>query len=262
MKRAWRIISGIILFIVVVFGIPIGINEAYKVESGYHTLWGASDALSYYATVLGAIITAVSLYATIQFTKKQLYRDAFLENEKARWNKVEDIITQAIIDISPLKICSHPDLKSIDTEILYSKLLSLQDYVITSRRSLEAIPLYIDSENQKRIELLTNDIKKCVDDFCSIESEMETAYNAIIKQYNISHHLKKDQVEDFFITFCDLSSRIGVAIDGPYKALFVKKQETFEKIYSEIDEESKKILDFINKRKSKCHPLNGSEKSK
>lgn len=53
-----------------VIGIPIIINELYKSNSGYLTLWGAEDVLAFYAVILSGIITIGALIATIYFTKK------------------------------------------------------------------------------------------------------------------------------------------------------------------------------------------------
>lgn len=38
---------------------PIIINEAYKLNSGYATLWDAADALAYYGSMLGAVGTII-----------------------------------------------------------------------------------------------------------------------------------------------------------------------------------------------------------
>lgn len=65
-------------------GIPLIINEAYKFNSGYITLWGASDVLSYYGAVLGGGSTLIALLATISFTRRQLKRERYLENEQGK----------------------------------------------------------------------------------------------------------------------------------------------------------------------------------
>lgn len=67
------LISLMIVFLLVlfVFGIPIIINELYKLDTGYFTLWGASDILSYYAVILSGIITIGALIVTIHHNKKE-----------------------------------------------------------------------------------------------------------------------------------------------------------------------------------------------
>lgn len=60
----------IIVCIILIIAIPIIINESYKMNKGYITLWDASDVLSYYAVILSGIITIVALIVTICFTSK------------------------------------------------------------------------------------------------------------------------------------------------------------------------------------------------
>ena len=109
------IIISIILVSVVV--IPIAINESYKHGVVYVTKWDATDVLSFYGTLLGAATTAITLIGTIQFTRKQIQRNQFLEDNRRKWEKVESIITQALIDVSPLKIlrtCIHNLKRRVD----------------------------------------------------------------------------------------------------------------------------------------------------
>lgn len=58
------------LIVFLVIGIPIIINELYKLNKGYKTLWDAADVLAYYSAVLSGLISIVALYVTIFFTKK------------------------------------------------------------------------------------------------------------------------------------------------------------------------------------------------
>ena len=73
-KKQFKIIIiffvSIFTFVLLTFGIPIIINEVYKSNSGYLTLWDASDVLSFYSVILSGIITIGSLIVTIYFSKK------------------------------------------------------------------------------------------------------------------------------------------------------------------------------------------------
>lgn len=51
----------VILALLAVIGGPIIINECYKGDSGYITIWSAADTLSYYGTVLGALVAAATI---------------------------------------------------------------------------------------------------------------------------------------------------------------------------------------------------------
>lgn len=50
----WSLV--VILALLAVIGGPIIINECYKGDSGYIAIWSAADTLSYYGTVLGALV--------------------------------------------------------------------------------------------------------------------------------------------------------------------------------------------------------------
>ena len=73
-----KIILGIIAAIFLIVGIPIIINECYKANCGYITVWDGADVLGYYGAILGSIIAVATLAITIVFTKKQIQRDSFL----------------------------------------------------------------------------------------------------------------------------------------------------------------------------------------
>ena len=72
-----KIIFGIIAAIFLIVGIPIIINECYKANCGYITVWDGADVLGYYGDILGSIIAVATLAITIVFTKKQIQRDSF-----------------------------------------------------------------------------------------------------------------------------------------------------------------------------------------
>lgn len=76
MKKTW--IKWCLLGLLVVaalVGVPILINECYKVGSGYVTIWNADDVLSYYGTIVGAAIAVATIAVTITFNRKQIQRE-------------------------------------------------------------------------------------------------------------------------------------------------------------------------------------------
>lgn len=95
------IILGAVFLIV---GIPIIINECYKANCGYITVWDGSDVLGYYGTILGSVIAVISIIVTIAFTKKQIQRDSFLKNENEKWDRLKSIFLQTLSDINPMRI--------------------------------------------------------------------------------------------------------------------------------------------------------------
>lgn len=71
-KKPRFVIAGLIIgSLFFIIGIPVLINELYKVGSGYITLWSAADVLSFYAVILSGLISIGILIVTIHFNKKE-----------------------------------------------------------------------------------------------------------------------------------------------------------------------------------------------
>lgn len=100
-KTKFLVVLGAVFLVV---GIPIIINECYKANCGYITVWDGSDVLGYYGTILGSVIAVISIIVTIAFTKKQIQRDSFLKNENEKWDRLKSIFLQTLSDINPTRI--------------------------------------------------------------------------------------------------------------------------------------------------------------
>lgn len=90
----------VLALLAVVIGIPVIINESYKANSGYMTMWGAADALAYYGTILGALVAVATVVVTILFTYKQIQRDSYLRRENEKWFDVESVFSNALNTIN------------------------------------------------------------------------------------------------------------------------------------------------------------------
>ena len=100
-KTKFLVVLGAVFLVV---GIPIIINECYKADCGYITVWDGSDVLGYYGTILGSVIAVISIIVTIAFTKKQIQRESFLKNEDEKWNRLGEIFLQILNDINPMRV--------------------------------------------------------------------------------------------------------------------------------------------------------------
>ena len=100
-KTKFLVVLGAVFLVV---GIPIIINECYKANCGYITVWDGSDVLGYYGTILGSVIAVISIIVTIAFTKKQIQRDSYLKNENEKWDRLKSIFLQTLSDINPMRI--------------------------------------------------------------------------------------------------------------------------------------------------------------
>ena len=69
-KWCFLFLGSIMCSLLFIIGIPVLINESYKVDAGYITIWGAADVLSFYAVILSGLITIGVLAVTIYYNKK------------------------------------------------------------------------------------------------------------------------------------------------------------------------------------------------
>lgn len=74
-RPIWLVFAGIVLLLLTV-GVPILINELYKKNSGYMTIWGAADVLSYYGMIIAAFVGVAGVYFTVYTSTKQYREDA------------------------------------------------------------------------------------------------------------------------------------------------------------------------------------------
>lgn len=126
-KRPWIWITAVFVAVVLVI-IPFAINYAYMEGlnlNGANTAFSASDWLSFYGTILGAITTIVALIATIRFTAHQSIQEQ--RNQKnaliAEYKKVE-------------RIRSHDEMKQYALKIKDLYLLEILDDGTTSLEDL------------------------------------------------------------------------------------------------------------------------------
>lgn len=102
-KKAGIIALAILGFVVLVIGVPLGINASYQSDIVIiRTQWDAEDVLGYYGTILSAVVTITGLAITIWFTKKQIQRESYLEIEGDKWAKTEMVVADILNEINPM----------------------------------------------------------------------------------------------------------------------------------------------------------------
>lgn len=188
MKNFKKIIKIIIFFIVlffVVFGIPIIINECYKVDSGYITMWDASAMLGYYGSILGTSITVITLVATIYFTKKQIKRESYLKTENEKWNKLKTIFLDILTNINPIVV-----LKDVMDNGLINPTKTiniLQRYQMNCKSSTDLLNAHLNINDYPKVKHLIDNINKMSEEFANISAEQIEQYsNYRILQYKDS----------------------------------------------------------------------------
>lgn len=184
-KHTYRWLFAIILVVILAIGIPVGINEAYKADCGYITIWGAEDVLAYYGALLGATATAGALVLTIFFTRKQILRESYLKSETDKWAKTENVIGNILNEINPMPAL----MQVMDTGFTdpHKAINSLQKYQICCRMTTDQLMACVNTADYVKIEELIKHIADISDKLFQV-SQKE------VDQYNKQQQLKQREI--------------------------------------------------------------------
>ena len=151
MRKSWTkwILTAVIALVLIV-GVPIIINECYKTNSGYMTMWGAADALAYYGTILGALVAVATVVVTILFTYKQIQRDSYLRRENEKWFDVESVFSNAMnaINLMP-PLIETMEINGIEPK---EAIKQIQRYQVNANICLDQILTSLDSADYRKSE--------------------------------------------------------------------------------------------------------------
>lgn len=276
-KRVLKIILGILVISVFLVGIPIVINECYKANCGYSTEWDAAAMLGYYGTVLGAIITVVTLVATITFTKKQIQRESFLKNESEKWSKLKSIFLDILSNINPMGTLKEVmDNGFIDpTKAIHI----LQRYQMNCKTSTDLLNAYLNMNDYPKVKHLIDGIAEMAEEFVDISSgeieqysdfrilqnkdsayqmvEIEKARPGSFSKENLATNqeiiekLKNISSENINSQIAFYNSEFIRVYETKYRALLQSIGSTFETLEVATAQEADRLLNFDSKSKVK-----------
>lgn len=252
-KKVGIVILTILGFVVLVIGVPLGINASYQCDTVIIiTQWGASEALSYYGTLLGAVATIAALAVTIAFTKKQIQHDRFLDRNYMKWEKIESMITKILTDISPLIINDFGKLAGkVNIEMLFTMLTHLRAYEITVKTSLDTMKCHVNPHDHLQIAALEDKLTDCITQFCEIVQELKAGtWKLIVVATENQDSVPVPVLRQSTIEGKEVIAKIHLAHEGPYQELLRKKREIFDEIYADIEQQAKEILKFKKKEKT------------
>lgn len=272
-KRCLKWIAVICIVFILTIGVPIIINEAYKSNSGYITMWGASDVLSYYGAVLGALIAVITLSVTILFTQKQIKRESYLNEEQAKWKQLEELSLQCIEKIDP----TAPLRETMEVGQLdpFTSIRVFQQYQMTCRTATDYFLAYIgETEFNDLKELLQqisntseiyfgfaakeienydnlrsfqgrNDAQKVLD----VEKEAPNTFSAETIQYfrkiiSDTEGITLDQIQS---ALRDTNQKMLSTYENYHRALLQVHRDTFNKTNEKIQEQADSILHLWRK---------------
>lgn len=178
-KKIIFAIAVLLIVILFIFGIPIIINECYKV-GGYITLWSAEDVLSYYGTILGSVVSVVVLAATILFTRKQIRHDQFVNSQLEKWKSVDVIINQAMEIIHPLHVVQMV-YADMGYEHSGETINKLQRHIMNMKKSLDKLNCHLDSAEREQLDELIKRILACMQKVEILANQMVQQLSSIQK---------------------------------------------------------------------------------
>ncbi len=267
-KRCLKWIAVICIVFVLTIGVPIIINEAYKCNSGYITLWGTSEVLSYYGTLLGSLIAVATLAITILFTRQQIQRESYLNTQKEKWAKIETVVARALDEINPIPLIK--ETIDADPKSPYNAITIFQKYQMNCRTVTDNLLAYLSSEDYPKAKALIDKMIELSDDYVHLMDAAIKAYQKfndlelrktsermleIASQTPASSTLKeieecKKVLQDTnSLTVDSICKEIGQAnekiiqaYENTYRPLLQLKGSTFDAIYKEIEKNADDIL--------------------
>lgn len=236
-KKFW----GAFLFVLfLVVGVPIIINEAYKANKGYLTVWGGPEVLSYYGTLLGAAATIIALFATIRFTRRQITSERYVRNTQNKWNRIEELFVSAISLVQPLTLF----------KIYMSGLKSpvegcseLKKHMFDAWGAIDVLSSEINPEYEEQVLELLTELKK----IATKQDALANKYFDLLMAYQMFRESSDNEnaaAKSMFVLNQQkiISDEVNELHKNEYQQLLKLKKSCFEHIYSSVEESANDIL--------------------
>ena len=273
-RTKFLIILGAVFLIV---GIPVIINECYKANCGYITVWDGSDVLGYYGTILGSVIAVISIIVTITFTKKQIQRESFLKNEDEKWNRLREIFLQILNDINPMRVLK--DVMDNDFTDPTKAIHLLQRYQLDCKMANDLLNVHLNMSDYPKFKELIDGIATTAEYFVGISQKEIDQYSdlriwqhkdtaqemlRIEKEHpgsfpedhvalneEVIEKIKTISYENINLQITQLNTEFVQAYEEKYRALLQLTGSTFEAIAIETQRQADSMLSFGKVRNRK-----------
>lgn len=171
-----KIVIVIMTAIFLIVGVPLIINECYKANCGYITVWDGADVLGYYGTILGAAIAVLTLVATIIFTKKQIQRDSYLRLETDKLSKLESIFLEILGSINPIKTLKN--LMDNGFSDPTKAINILQEYQLNCKTANDRLNTPLNTADYSKFKVIIDSVANIAEEFVSIsQGEIDQYFN-------------------------------------------------------------------------------------
>ena len=273
-RTKFLIILGAVFLIV---GIPVIINECYKANCGYITVWDGSDVLGYYGTILGSVIAVISIIVTIAFTKKQIQRESFLTNEDEKWNRLREIFLQILNDINPMRVLK--DVMDNGFTDPTKAIHLLQRYQLDCKMANDLLNVHLNMSDYPKFKELIDGIATTAEYFVGISQKEIDQYSdlriwqhkdtaqemlRIEKEHpgsfpedhvalneEVIEKIKTISYENINLQITQLNTEFVQAYEEKYRALLQLTGSTFEAIAIETQRQADSMLSFGKVRNRK-----------
>lgn len=280
-KNIWKLLKycliGLVLLVSIV-GVPTIINECYKANTGYITVWNGADMLSYYGTIIstaiGAMIAVLTMAFTISFNRRQIQRDTYLRNEKEKWGKTESTMGTALDLINPQRILTlgMDNIVQNNNVNINWAIASIQKYQMDCRLATDQLFTCLSTMDYPKVKSLLDAINTASKNFFDIAQKEYNAYVKLsVAQIRDSALRTQDSAKRFpnTVSAYDISTaenvlntttatrpesiydeigvynkEMGNAYETTYRQLLSLKGQTFDTIYTEIQKNADEILRF------------------
>lgn len=267
-----KILEILLIVGTVVIGVPIAINEFYKL-GGYVTLWEAADVLSYYGSILGAFIAVGTLAVTILFTRKQIQRDSYLKDKKETWLKTDESFTSALKAINPIP----PMKESIENgrEDASNAIITFQGYQLSCQTALDEVVPYLSEDDYLKVKELIDAMNTVSKQCCEVAEKEVEAYKKLrdfngrcCAQQTLDMETEKPgSFPDPTLVFCErvlqntdslnyeiifeeigkINEEVVSVYEKSYRPLLALKRKIFARIDDEVQKEADSILQLWRK---------------
>lgn len=267
-KNIITIVLAILGAIILLIGVPLIINECYKANCGYFTVWDGADVLGYYGTILGAAIAVLTLVATIAFTKKQIQRESYLRAETDKLSKLESIFLEILDSINPIETLKNVMDNGFSDPTKAINIL--QKYQLNCKTANDRLNAHLNMTDYPKFKVIIDSIANIAEEFVNIsqgeieqysnlrlwthrETAIKMLHNEEIMPGSFSPKeisFSKDVLEktkdvnyvDIEKAIAQLNEELIKAYETKFRSLLQLNGSTFEEINAEVQQRADEIL--------------------
>ena len=255
-KKWWFGLILIIIIVFMLFGVPVLINEMYKLNRGYTTAWGANDVLSFYGAILSFIGTvvlgALALWQSIKannISEKMLKKELLeatpfiaIKPEITVSVKKEDSCRESFVNLhsrecTPAIFLEKTDIRDPSDRFFYEYLLRFS-FQLCSKCQIRKASIITDSITLFETE--TPVLSKVVSEVNKTKVEMYTVwrdnqnFSSYIKVYTFNnsklYYIFESGKEISIIFKIEYESTMGISETIRHQLWFRKTDGKYEAI--------------------------------